>query len=163
MKTTSRSPSDLTDSTPAAIKCTIFYEDRRTGLHGRHFAERLAAELGVACDCESLWRTEVVELFPAVGDRAAGEAAKSDVIVFALRGDHHFSPSFKRWVENWFALTSDHNCSVTALFDPDLATPLVTSETRDFLCQRCAAAHVEFFANDPSPAIRRRDRRLSSN
>jgi hypothetical protein len=147
-------PFDFRDATPAAIKCTIFYDDCASGLHGRHFAEMLAARLGVACDCASLWRMDVVESFPDLSDHAAGDAAKSDVIIFVLRGDRHIPSHFERWVESWLALLPERGCSVIALFASAFEAPPGASATRSFLRQRCAAADVAFFAcqsaDDPS-------------
>lgn len=162
MKATAAPSAALADSV-SAIKCVIIYEDFATGAHGKHFAEMLAEQLGVSCDCESLWRAELVEFFPEIGDEAAGDAAASDFVILALRGDRDLSFGFKRWIESWLATAVERGCSVIALFDPGMDTQLAEFAARCYLRETCAGAGVAFFACQsssgfPSPEQRRSGR-----
>lgn len=161
MKATAVRSEHIADSPPAAIKCVIIYEDFATGVHAKHFAEMLADGLGGACDCESLWRSELMD-FPELGDGVARAAAASDFVILALRGDRDLSFGFKRWIQSWLTLTMDRGCSLVTLFDPNRSTPHTASAARYYLREISATAGVAFFAcwasrNDVPPVATLRD------
>jgi hypothetical protein len=148
MKANSVLPQRDGESFPTAIKCVIIYEDFASGVRAKHFAEMLADGLGGTCDCESLWRSELLE-FPEIGDGVAREAAASDFVILALRGDRHLSFGFKRWIESWLTPAMDGGLSLIALFDSNRRTSHAAS-ARYSLREMSAMAGVAFFAHCPS-------------
>lgn len=132
----------------SATKCVIIYEDFAAGVRARHFAEMLGEGLGGACDCDSLWRSELME-FPEIGGAVARDVADSDFVIIALRGDRHLSLGFKRWIESWLTPALDSGFSLIALLDPSQGSSHTVS-VRYSLRQMSAAAGVAFFALCPS-------------
>ena len=149
MKTTPVVSDLVPDSAPAVIKCVIIYEDSATGVHAKHFAEMLADWLCGSCDCESLWRSELLD-FPELGDGVAREAAASDFVILGLRGDRALSFGFKRWIQSWLTPTVNRGCSLITLFDPNRSAAPTASGARYFLRDMSATAGIAFFALCPS-------------
>ena len=148
MKTTPVVSDLVPDSAPAVIKCVIIYEDFATGVHAKRFAEMLADGLGRSCDSESLWRSELLD-FPGLGDGVARDAAASDFVILALRGDRDLSFGFKRWIQSWLTLAAARGCSLITLFDPNRSTQPTASGARYFLRDMSATAGITFFAYCP--------------
>lgn len=148
MKANSVLPQRDGQSIPAAIKCVIIYEDFASGARAKHFAEMLCDGLGCACDCDSLWRSELMD-FPEIGVGVAQETAASDYVIIALRGDRHLSRGFRRWIESWLTPSLDQRFSLIALFDSTRSASHAAS-ARYSLRELSAAAGVPFFAYCPS-------------
>ncbi|MEO7319185.1 MAG: hypothetical protein ABIZ56_09370, partial [Chthoniobacteraceae bacterium] len=132
------------DAVPPAINFVIVYEDFATGIHAKHFAEMLAATSGADCGAMPLWRSEILEM-PEFADDVARQAAESDYVILALRGDIHISFGVKNWIEAWLALAvAGPSCLVALLHSPRTST---SSAARYYLRNVTAAAGIDFFAH----------------
>src|SRR5687767_14905833 len=108
-------------SLPPTCRCVIVYEDFVSGLSATRFANMLAEALGEACDCSSLWRSELLE-FSEIALGAARDAAASDFVIIALRADRPLSRELKGWVESWLTQRLKASFSLIVLFDSPRST-----------------------------------------
>src|SRR6187401_1679743 len=107
-----------TAATPAdaAPNIVIIYQDRATGIHAKRFADMLAGTLESNCTM-AFWRSELIEL-PEIASEIARDAAASEFVILALRGDTALSFAARDLIESWLACASGGIASLVALFDP---------------------------------------------
>lgn len=143
-------------------KFTIIYDDFETGTRAKRFAEMLAAAVGGSGECDiALCRSELLEV-AGFANEATREAAVSDFVILALRGDTSLPFATKHWIETWLETANGEAACLVALFDPNRNTARFANSTRTYLRHVASAAGVDFFAHSALPPQAETARDLSA-
>jgi hypothetical protein len=92
---------DAKATAPVCISAVVVYEGVACGSRAKAALDRVMARLAFDGVCSlDLWPFELLD-YPLLKREAAESAARSDVIVLALRGDRPMPPAVRSWIELW--------------------------------------------------------------
>jgi len=133
-----------------AINVTIIYEDFASGTRAKHFATRLAGQLGRGCELSAtIWRTELLEC-PPLATQAAFAAADCDYLIVSLRGDRALPVATRQWIEGQLDGAAAREAALIALINCGGEMWRAGEDARHLLGTLCAEKDVPFFSH---PAI----------
>jgi hypothetical protein len=137
------------------IRVAIIYEDFASGVRAKCFTERLAKELGCACQLsDSLWRSELLE-YSTIAEAAAHVTATSDYILVSLRGERILPFAARQWIETQLDAPEWHFDGLIVLADCRFGKFRVLEGLRRYLRCICSTKGVPFFSYPTLPPPRR--------
>jgi hypothetical protein len=127
-------------------KISVIYEDRASGVRGKHFADNLTAALADEGERRiAMWRGELLDL-PGVADHVSRDAAQGEFVILSLRGDTGLPVSTKHLVEAWLQMRTRETAGLIALFDPQLGESRIVASICSYLGHVASAAGIAFFS-----------------
>jgi hypothetical protein len=112
------------DSSPAAFKAVVFYDDISQAARAAASLERAAAGADPALKCDlKLWRLEALGQ-PAQAAVCMAVAANANLMVLALHGEPPSLEELLDWLEDWAANRRIEDAAVTVL-GPEADTTVV--------------------------------------
>ena len=123
----------------------LVYEDFSTGLQARKAFEQVARQLELEGDFNvDLWRLDLLRE-PALLERAANKAAKSDIVFLSAHGRGELPETINLWLTQWLERRGGKPCALVMLLDTLVGGSAAANLTLVGLRATALAAGVDVF------------------
>jgi hypothetical protein len=134
------------------LEVLMVYEDLSTGLRARQAFEQLAQQLEFDTDFRlDLWKFDLLRE-PTLLERAASEAAKSDIVILSAHGQHELPRTTHMWLEQWLERRSGQPCALVILLDALFSGTAASNRTWEALRAAALTAGMDVFLH-PAEAV----------
>ncbi len=138
-------PWTRTPAVPSTLDVLILYKDLGTALRAKRLLDLLPDKFRADTDLSTkLWRVDLLT-DPLLRERAAIEAAASDVIILSLHGAGGLPAPVTDCLGRWLNHKPDRPCAVGLLLDPEPAAAGASNATIMAVERIAEAGHADLF------------------
>jgi hypothetical protein len=130
-----------------AFSIVIVYEDFATGIKAQQACLNLFRGKTRDASCISvMWKFDLLRVAP-LGEIAAADALKADVILFSLHGDRELPVEVKSWVASWLARKKNYPKAIAVMMDPASQNLESAQKTCAYLRETTEGGRIDFFSH----------------